>query len=58
MKGRGFNPDPGRRFPKEVFPKELYNDWMPSLDEQKIVRQRIQEKINMKPNWYRKTETI
>ena len=58
MKERGFNPDPSRRFPKEVFPKELYNDWMPSLDEQKIVRQRIQEKINMKPNWYRKTETI
>ena len=58
MKGRGFNPDPTRRFPKEVFPKELYNDWMPSLDEQKVVRQRIQEKINMKPDWYRKTETI
>tara|TARA_R110000803_G_scaffold118943_1_gene187258 strand:- start:134 stop:541 length:408 start_codon:yes stop_codon:yes gene_type:complete len=58
MKDRGFNPDPKRKFPKEVFPKELYNDWMPSLDEQRIVRQRIQEKINMKPEWYRKTETI
>ena len=58
MKDRGFNPDPSRKFPKEVFPNELYNDWMPSLDEQKIVRQRIQEKINMKPNWYRKTKTI
>lgn len=58
MKERGFNPDPNRKFPKEVFPKELYNDWMPSLDEQKIVRQRIEEKIKMKPNWYRKTETV
>ena len=56
MKERGFNPDPDRKFPKEVFPKELYNDWMPSLDEQKIVRQRIEEKIKMKPNWYRKTQ--
>ena len=56
MKERGFNPDPDRKFPKEVFPKELYNDWMPSLDEQKIVRQRIEEKIRMKPNWYRKTK--
>ena len=56
MKERGFNPDPDRKFPKEVFPKELYNDWMPSLDEQKIVRQRIEEKIKMKPNWYRKTK--
>ena len=55
MRERGFNPDPDRKFPKEVFPKELYNDWMPSLDEQKIVRQRIEEKIKMKPNWYRKT---
>ena len=55
MKDRGFNPDPNRKFPKEVFPKELYNDWMPSLDEQKVVRQRIEEKIKMKPNWYRKT---
>ena len=56
MEERGFNPDPDRKFPKEVFPKELYNDWMPSLDEQKIVRQRIEEKIKMKPNWYRKTK--
>ena len=56
MKLRGFNPDPDRRFPKEVFPPELYNDWMPSLDEQKVVRQRIEEKIKMKPNWYRHTK--
>ena len=51
-----FNPDPKRRFPKEVFPNELYNDWMPSLNEQKVIRQRIEEKINMKPEWYRMTE--
>lgn len=56
MKFRGFNPDPERRFPKEVFPQELYNDWMPSLEEQKIVKQRIEEKIKMRPNWYRHTK--
>ena len=56
MKLRGFNPDPNRRFPKEVFPKELYNDWMPTLEEQKIVRKRIAEKIKMRPNWYRHTK--
>ena len=56
MKLRGFNPDPNRKFPKHVFPSHLYNDWMPSLDEQRIVRKRIEEKIAMKPNWYRKTE--
>ena len=54
MKSRGFNPDINRKFPKEVFPKELYNDWMPTLDDQKIIRKRIEEKIAMKPNWYRK----
>ncbi len=55
MKLRGFNPDPNRKFPKHVFPRHLYNDWMPSLDEQRIVRKRIEEKIAMKPNWYRRT---
>ena len=56
MKFRGFNPDPKRKFPKEVFPEELYNDWMPTLEEQTIVRQRISEKIKMRPNWYRHTK--
>jgi len=56
MKFRGFNPDPARRFPREVFPKELYNDWMPTVEEQKVVKQRIQEKINLRPNWYRHTK--
>tara|TARA_R110000751_G_scaffold285984_3_gene390364 strand:- start:761 stop:1174 length:414 start_codon:yes stop_codon:yes gene_type:complete len=55
MKRRGFNPDPNRKFPKEVFPKELYNDWVPSFNEQKIIRKRIEEKIAMKPTWYRHT---
>ena len=56
MKLRGFNPDPNRKFPREVFPSELYNDWMPTLEEQKVVKQRIEEKIKMKPNWYRHTK--
>ena len=52
---RGFSPDVKRVFPKEVFPSELFNDWMPSIEDQEIVRVRIKEKIAMKPNWYRKT---
>jgi len=55
MKLRGFNPDPNRKFPKHIFPKYLYNDWMPTLEEQKVIRKRILEKIDMKPNWYRHT---
>jgi deoxyribonuclease (pyrimidine dimer) len=58
MKARGFSPDPNRKFPKGVFSTGLYNDWMPSLDEQKIIRQRIKEKIAMKPNWYRKKSLV
>jgi len=55
MSYRGFSPNSARRFPKEIFPPELYNDWLPSIEEQELVRDRIKEKIEMKPNWYRKT---
>ena len=52
---RGFNPDFKRIFPKDIFPFELFNDWIPTIKEQEIVRSRIKEKIAMKPSWYRKT---
>ena len=56
MKKRGFNPNPNRKFPKEIFLPNLYNDWNPSLKDKKIIIKRIDEKIKMKPNWYKKTE--
>ena len=57
MKDRGFTPDPDRKFPVNIFKDNgLYNDWMPTLEDYKIIRQRIQEKIDMKPDWYRKTK--
>ena len=57
MKMRGFNPDPDRKFPKNIFKNNsLYNDWTPTMEDYKIIRQRIEEKIAMKPNWYRKTD--
>ena len=56
MKKRGFEPDSSRTFPTKVFKDNgLYNDWMPNIEDYKIIRQRISEKIAMKPNWYRKT---
>jgi len=55
MKKRGFSPDPNRKFPKEVFPKDLYNDWKPNKEDQKIIKKRLKEKIDLKPDWYRKT---
>ena len=56
MKRRGFNPDPDRLFPIDIFKDNgLFNDWIPTIEDYKIIRQRIEEKIAMKPNWYRKT---
>ena len=57
MKRRGFNPDPNRKFPIDIFKNNgLYNDWMPTIEDQKIIRQRIAERIAAKPGWYRKTK--
>ena len=56
MKRRGFQPDIKRKFPKDIFIKNnLYNDWMPTIKDLEIIRQRIKSKIEEKPNWYRKT---
>ena len=57
MKKRGFKPDKSRTFPKEIFVENgLYNDWIPNSEDYKLIRQRIEEKITMKPDWYRKTK--
>lgn len=57
MKLRGMNPDPDRIFPTEVFEdNNLYGDWKPSVDEIKINLERIEERINQKPDWYRHTK--
>ena len=59
MEHRGFQPDQGRLFPKKIFiDNNLYNDWEPILEDYKIIRQRISEKVSMKPEWYRKTKTL
>ena len=58
MKNRGMNPDPSRTFKREQWPDELYNDWQPDDQELAIVRQRIQERIEQKPNWYRWSNSI
>ena len=56
MKRRGFSPNPNRKFPVAVFRDNgLYKDWIPTIEDYKVIRERIQQKIAMKPNWYRKT---
>jgi len=57
MKNRGFKPDDNRKFPKEIFiENNLFNDWEPNQNDIKLIKKRIKEKIDMKPNWYRKTK--
>ncbi len=56
MRKRGFNPDSKRVFPTEVFKDNgLYKDWLPTIQDQKIIRERISKRISEKPDWYRKT---
>lgn len=56
MKNRGFSPSDDRPFPFHIFSDNgLYNDWTPNIEDYKIIRQRIEEKIALKPHWYRKT---
>ena len=53
MKNRGMKPDSDRKFKTEQWPKGLFNDWEPEADDYKIIRARIKEKLEMKPDWYR-----
>ena len=53
MKKRGMKPDPQRKFKKEQWPNEFYNDWEPEENDLKIIRDRISDKLSQKPNWYR-----
>ena len=56
MKNRGMNPDSERKFKTEQWPDELFNDWEPEPDDYNVIRARIKEKIEMKPDWYRFTK--
>ena len=56
MKKRGFKPNPKRKFPIDIFKKNnLYKDWTPTIEDFKIIKERIEKKINEKPYWYKKT---
>ena len=55
MKLRGMSPDPSRKFKREQWPDELYNDWQPTARDIEIIKQRLQQKISEKPDWYRWT---
>ncbi len=58
MQNRGMNPNPNRKFKKEQWPIDLYNDWAPNDKDIELIRLRIKEKINQKPLWYRWTKAV
>tara|TARA_R110000796_G_C14385508_1_gene415773 strand:- start:147 stop:560 length:414 start_codon:yes stop_codon:yes gene_type:complete len=53
MKLRGMKPDPSRVFKSWQFPEDLYKSYVPTEAAMDIVRERITERINLKPDWYR-----
>jgi len=53
MKRRAMKPNPDRKFKTDQFPKDFYNDWSPNSKDLEIIRLRIQEKIDLKPLWYK-----
>ena len=56
MTKRGFKYDLNRKFPTDIFKENnLYHDWSPDIIDYKIIRKRIKDKIQEKPDWYRKT---
>ncbi len=55
MERRGMNPNPERRFKKEQWSDDLYQDWEPNPKDIQLIKKRIKEKINQKPDWYRWT---
>ena len=57
MERRGFSPSNDRPFPFSIFSDNgLYNDWVPKPKDYEIIRQRINERIALKPDWYRKAK--
>ncbi|KGG36062.1 Pyrimidine dimer DNA glycosylase [Prochlorococcus sp. MIT 0703] len=51
------HPNPERQFKKEQWPSDLYKDWEPKAKDIELIRERIKEKINQKPTWYRWTKS-
>ena len=56
LKLRGFNINEVNEFDIKPFPSHYMNDWVPNEGDIAISRERIAEKIALKPNWYKKTK--
>ncbi len=58
MQLRGMKTDPNRKFKRDQWPNELYNDWVPNAKDLRIIRERIKLKIDQKPEWYRWSKVL
>lgn len=56
LRKRNYDIDSKRVFKVEQWPPKLYKDWTPSERDKNIVRERIAQRIALKPDWYRKTQ--
>jgi deoxyribonuclease (pyrimidine dimer) len=52
MKNRGFKPQ-FDTIDISVWPDGYFNDWEPSDVDYELIRNRIKEKVALKPHWYR-----
>jgi len=50
---RGYKLDPNRTFDVSEFPKVFHQNWEMDSDAKSIIVQRIIEKFDMKPTWYK-----
>lgn len=52
MKRRGFKPNYSFWDIKEI-PSQFLKDWNPVIKDSLLLRERVIEKVNLKPSWYR-----
>jgi len=50
---RNYKLDKSRLFKVTQFPTDYYNDWTPNDRDRAVIRERIEERIQQKPHWYR-----
>ena len=53
LEKRNYNLDKDRKLNFEGIPPEFFNDWESTYTDDDIVKRRIEEKIRMKPDWYK-----
>lgn len=53
LNNRGYQLDQGRTLDLSGIPSKFFNDWIATNADNAVLEQRIKEKIDMKPSWYK-----